>query len=191
VPAAQYLEPGRETLIDRIGVAQDDPPIGIILVGWDRPDQADVDHGSIPTAAELESTYEHQVERSVIFAVTGCAGRADHILASTDAEVAVVRSALSGPASAEALAERIGRRLDAELDRLSISTGEPAVRWAIGVAVSRPDDAPDDLLRHAETALDDAWLLGGRHLVAFDRGNRDVLDRLDRRFGTKDALDAD
>ncbi|MEL6983187.1 MAG: hypothetical protein AAFO29_12250, partial [Actinomycetota bacterium] len=115
----------------------------------------------------------------------------DRILASDQNQVAVVCSALRGPASAEALADRIARHLAIELDRLSIATDEPMVRWAIGVVVGRTSDEPADLLRHAETALGDAWLLGGGQAVSFDEGKRGVISRSDHWLESAHELEAD
>ncbi len=156
-------DPQPTSLIDQIAVAQHDPPVGVILIGWERPP------GS---ATSLASGYPAQVEKSAVYVVTGCAGRSDRVLASADDEVAVIRSAMSGPATAEALAARMARQLEVELDRLAIEAGEPSARWAIGLVVGRDDDGPTDLVRYAERALGDAWLLGGRRVVAFDDGDR-------------------
>ncbi|MEL6984436.1 MAG: hypothetical protein AAFO29_18565, partial [Actinomycetota bacterium] len=83
-----HPELGRDSLIDQIGAAQDHPPVGLILIGWDPPEPAGPDPAPVLTLAEMESAYERQVERSVIFAVAGCAGRADRILASDQNQVA-------------------------------------------------------------------------------------------------------
>lgn len=144
-------------------MAQNDPPVGVILVGWERPP------GS---GTSLEFGYPAHVEKSVVHVVTGCAGRSDRVLASADDEVAVIRSAMSGPATAEALAARMARQLEVELDRLAIAAGEASARWAIGVVVGRDDDGPTDLVRYAERSLGDAWLLGGRRVVAFEDSER-------------------
>ena len=170
-------------LIERIAVAQGDPPVGLIVVGWERARHrpgAPAPMGPVPVGPGPDDPIpddDRQVERTVVFAVTSCAARDDHIVASAEAEVAVVRSALGGPAAAEALAHRMATRLDVELDRLAIATGQATARWAIGVAVGRCEDRPADLLRYAETALDDAWVLGGRRIVAFDDGDRELLER--------------
>lgn len=154
-----------------IAAAQHDPPVGVIIVGWDRPEPEPAQ------ATTDEPTYEHQIEQSVLFAVAATAGPSAEILASAEAEVAVVQSALRGPATAEALAHRLARRLDVELDRLATTADRPVARWAIGMAVGHPTDRAAELLRYAESALNDAWLLGGRRLVAFDDGNRGLLNR--------------
>ena len=169
----RLARPDQGGLIDQIGQAQDDPPVGLVIVGWERLDPP----GGPVAAPSEEPTYDQLVERSVGFVVAACAGRSDRLLAAAETEVAIVRSPLSGPATAESLAHHVAKRLDVELDRLAISADRPAARWAIGVAVGRRDDRAVDLLRYAEAALDDAWLLGGRRLVAFDDGDRDLLDR--------------
>lgn len=151
------------SLIDQIAAAQNDPPVGMILIGWERPETS---------GSALESGYPAQVEKSVVYVVTGCAGRSDRILASADDQVAVIRSAMSGPATAEALASRMATQLGVELDRLAIEAGETSARWAMGVVVGRADDGPTDLVRYAERALGDAWLLGGRTVIAFDDRGR-------------------
>jgi len=156
-------QPQPTSLIDQIAVAQNDPPVGVILIGWERPPSS---------ATTLESGYPVQVEKSVVYVVTGCAGRSDRVLASADDEVAVIRSAMSGPATAEALAARMAKQLEVELDRLAIEADEPSARWAIGVVVGRDDDSATDLVRYAERALGDAWLLGGRRVVAFEDSDR-------------------
>lgn len=117
------------------------------------------------------------VEKTVVFSVAACAELSDAILAASTSEVAVIRAPLGGPAAAEGLAHRLAQRLDSELARLALDAGQPQIGWAIGVVAARRDDTGDDLLRYAQSALDDAWLLGGRRLVAFDDGDRELLPR--------------
>ncbi len=150
-------------MLARLGASLDRPPVGLLLIGWDR-------------IGESYGVHELQVERSVVFTATACTRITDEIIAASGNELAVVRSALDAPAAAEGLAHRIAQRLDTELQSLAVDTERSPTRWAIGVAVGRPDDGAADLLRYAEVALDDAWLLGGGRLVAFDDGDRELLD---------------
>ncbi|MEM9561324.1 MAG: hypothetical protein AAGA93_01820 [Actinomycetota bacterium] len=136
----------------------------MLLIGWDRLD-------------EVYGVHELQVERSVVFTVTACTRVTDEIIAASTNELAVVRAPLDAPAAAEGLARRIAQRLGPELESLAVDAERSPTRWAIGVAVSRAEDEPADLLRHAEAALGDAWVLGGGRLVAFDDGDRELLDQ--------------
>jgi GGDEF domain-containing protein len=149
--------------VARLAAAGADPPVGLVLVGWEPPD-------------EEATEYRHQTERSVAFVVAATTDADDTVTAASTDRVAIIKAPLRAPAAAEGLAHRVARALDVELDRLSTASDRAAVPWAIGVAVDRPEDRPDQLLRHAEAALDDAWLQGGRRVVAFDDEDRDLAD---------------
>ncbi len=149
-------------LIDQIERARSTPPVGLLLVGWDPP-------------TDGVGSNDHLIERSIVFAVAACTESTDTVVAASTCEVAIVRAPLRAPAAAESLAHRLAQRLDTELERLAVEARQPRTAWAIGVAVARPEDRGSDLVRHGHSALDDAWLLGGRRLVAFDDGDRELL----------------
>lgn len=161
---SELVPVGRGGVLARLTASLDRPPAGVLLIGWDRLD-------------EVYGVHELQVERSVVFTVTACTRVTDEIIAASTNELAVVRAPLDAPAAAEGLARRIAQRLGPELESLAVDAERSPTRWAIGVAVSRAEDEPADLLRHAEAALGDAWLLGGGRLVAFDDGDRELLDQ--------------
>lgn len=148
-------------LLDRLETAQASRPLGLLLVGWEFP---------AGTATDVD--YSRQIERSVAFGLAACVGRDDVVVAASATTLAVVVAPLTRPAATEGLAHRVAQRLDIELDRLATEYRRPPSRWAIGLVVDRPGDEPVDLVKYAGRALDDAWLLGARQIVAFDDGRR-------------------
>lgn len=155
-------EPEHVTLADQVEAALAHPPVGLLLIGWQR-------------TGDPAEPYEQRVEQAIVFTATSCARQSDVVAAATHERLAVVRAALDAPAATEGLAHRIVQRLDAELEIVATNAGRDRVRWAVGAAIGYEGDGADDLLRYANLALDDAWARGGHRLVAFDDTDRDLL----------------
>ncbi len=155
--------PEQISIVDHLTIALNRPPVGLVIVGW-----APTGDGTDP--------YVHRVERSIVFAATACANRSDVLAGAAPDRLAIIRPAIEAPAATEGLAHRIVQRLDTELELAAVEAGRERIEWAVGVAVSHGDDGPDDLLRYATAALDDAWARGGRRLAVFDDEDRGLFE---------------
>lgn len=143
-PAATFRTELQQ-LIEPIGKALDNQPVGLVLIEltpvdgvlhWDGVRKlVDGEHGP------LDRTFELGPNR-----------------------MAVVKAGLTAPAQAEGYSLRVHE---------AIRTEHPC-RVAIGVAVSRSGDAPSVLLRLAVQALEDALVVGGDTVAVFDDRDRDL-----------------
>ncbi|MEM7272897.1 MAG: diguanylate cyclase [Actinomycetota bacterium] len=133
------------------------PPIGVILV---------------EVRTERPADDRRSGDRDDAVALAGLVAPGATVVTLDTDRLAVVLGPLTAPAEAEATAHRLWEALT---DRTVPGNGQVGPQAAIGVAVSRTGDEPEDLIRYADHALTDATMLGGDGVVPFDDGDRDLL----------------
>lgn len=148
-------------VIAAIAAALENPPIGLVLL--DILIQTDEVGGPVGHDL-LWQTLHGRVRKET--------GPDDAVLKTGTQRLTIIKSGLRAPAEAEGFALRVLAGLRSPM---LVGEGRVTCQTAIGVAVSRAGDRAAPLVRYAQHALDDARMLGGDRVVAFDDQDRDLI----------------
>ena len=159
-PGDELAYSAENAVIERINESLDTPPVGVVLI-----------------ETTIDATYKNApdqklIDNAIVTKIRQETGSKDIVLLLGPDQVVIVKQAMIAPAEAEGCALRIQARLQPSM---IVGEGRLSVQTAIGVATSHSSDTAEALFGYAVHALNDARMLGGERVVAFDDQDRDLL----------------